>query len=80
MQRWEYLEVVVVKEWALWWDSSGYLQGKALALVAPSGLKGATMRVRVTAPVIAEFGSQGWELTGTVPSSDGYTLFFKRPA
>ena len=66
MSQWEYLEVAVDLSKKTWKDSSG---------------RSAKLRKGSTAPILADLGQQGWELTGTVPldrASGSYRLYFKR--
>jgi hypothetical protein len=66
MARWEYLEVAVDLSKKTWRDSSG---------------RSVKLRKGSTAPILAELGREGWELSGTVPldrASGAYRLYFKR--
>jgi hypothetical protein len=64
---WDYLEVSVNLSKQRWKDSSG---------------RAVRLRKGNTAPILADLGAEGWELTGTVPlerASESYRLYFKRP-
>lgn len=66
MPAWEYLEVSVDLSRKTWKDSSG---------------RSERLRKGNTAPLLAELGTDGWELSGTVPldrARGAYRLYFKR--